>query len=410
MWWLLWVLWVPLSVPQVMDLFQQHASAWRIAISVPGAVACFALYGWMTWRSAGYLANSTPRPLPVQIHGWWPLGAMLAIAVGLTVLNGGGWGSLLIYAATAAAGWLPWRQAAGVIGGIVLFTLLGLGARGHFDQALAALPFIIIPGVIVMVMMHAATTNQQLRAAREEMAGFSAVTEERLRIARDLHDLLGHSLSLIALKSELAGRLMVAAPERATAEIRDIEGVARTALHEVRETVAGYRQPTLAGELRAARDLLTTAGIAATVPAVEAAGSLPVAVEAALAWAVREGVTNILRHSRTRRCAIALRRADGTVSVEIRNDDGGPARADVAVASAARPGGGLRGLDERVRALGGTVESGPLPSGGFRLAVTLPCAPTAIPAAAPAVIDAPQDAPTAARAAQADAPVAGDGV
>ncbi|HEV2236091.1 MAG TPA: sensor histidine kinase [Ktedonobacterales bacterium] len=397
LWWLLWVLWVPLSVPLVVDLFRSHASAWRIAISVPGALACFALYGWMTWRSARYLASAAPRPLPVADRGWWPLTAMLALAVGLTLLDGPAWGNLFIYTATAAAGWLPLRQTAAVIAGISLFTLLGLGARGRFDLALAALPFILIPGVIVAVMMRAATTNQELRAAREAMAGFTAVTEERLRIARDLHDLLGHSLSLIALKSELAGRLVTAAPERAAAEIHDIEGVARTALHEVRETVAGYRQPTLAGELRAARDLLAAAGIAGTLPSAEAAGSLLVVVEAALAWAVREGVTNVMRHSRARHCVIALRRAADAVTVEIRNDDGGPARPHAAAlttpAAGMRPGGGLRGLDERVRALGGSLESGPLPGGGFRLAVTVPCAPTSAATPPPGVIDAPRVAP-----------------
>jgi two-component system sensor histidine kinase DesK len=417
LWWLLWVLWVPLSVPLVVDLFRSHASAWRIVVSVLGAAACFALYGWMTWRSARYLASATPRQLPVAVHGWWPLAAMLALAVGLTLLDGSAWGSLFIYTATAAAGWLAPRETAGIIGAIVLFTLFGLGARGHFDQALAALPFIIIPGVIVAVMMRAATTHQELRAAREEMAGFTAVTEERLRIARDLHDLLGHSLSLIALKSELAGRLVEAAPDRAAAEIRDIEGVARTALREVRETVAGYRQPTLAGELRAARDLLAAAGIAGTLPGAEAAGSLPVVVEAALAWAVREGVTNVMRHSRARRCVIALRRAGERVTVDIRNDDGGPARTLAPARPAygpagTQPGGGLRGLDERVRALGGSSESGPLAGGGFRLAVTVPCAPAGAATPPPAVIDAPRAAPAPpalTSATPVDAPAPGDG-
>jgi two-component system sensor histidine kinase DesK len=335
----------------------------------------------------------------VSVSGWWPLATMLAIAVGLTLLNSAGWGSLFIYATTAAAGWLPLRPALGVIGGIVLFTVVGLGVRGGFGEALAALPFIIIPGVIVMVMMRSATVNQQLRAAREEMAGFTAVTEERLRIARDLHDLLGHSLSLIALKSELAGRLVTAAPDRAAEEIRDIEGVARTALAEVRETVAGYRQPTLASELRAARDLLAAAGIASTLPSAEAAGRLPLVVEAALAWAVREGVTNVMRHSRARRCEIALRRTDDAVTVDICNDDGGPARTLANAASApavpagARPGGGLHGLNERVRALGGLCVSGPLTGGGFRLEVTVPCAPAEAPAL-PATSPMPSDAAT----------------
>ncbi|TME45085.1 MAG: sensor histidine kinase, partial [Chloroflexi bacterium] len=132
--------------------------------------------------------------------------------------------------------------------------------------------------------------NQQLSMAREQI-GRLAVGEERLRFARDLHDLLGHSLSVIALKSELAGRLIQSTPGLAAHEVEDIEKVARDALREVREVVAGYRQPTLAAELAGAREALTAAGIEFRVDQDHAA--LPPAVEAVLAWAVREGVTNV---------------------------------------------------------------------------------------------------------------------
>ena len=204
-----------------------------------------------------------------------------------------------------------------------------------------------------------------------------AVTEERLRIARDLHDLLGHTLSLIALKSELARRLARGAPERAEAEIADVERAARAALQEVREAVAGYRQPTLASELRAARELLAAAGIAFTYEETDAANGavgavgLPVALEATLAWAMREGVTNVIRHSRARACAIHLDHQPAALTITIADDGHSAPDAGNAV------GNGLRGLAERVAALGGTCESGACESGmagagGFRLAVTLP--------------------------------------
>jgi two-component system sensor histidine kinase DesK len=209
-----------------------------------------------------------------------------------------------------------------------------------------------------------------LRAARNELARL-AVAEERLRFARDLHDLLGHSLSLIALKSELAGQLATTAPERAAAEMRDVEGVARTALHEVREAVAGYRQPSLASELRDAREILTAADIACAYDG--ASVSVPAAVEAVLAWTVREGVTNVIRHSRARHCTIRVTNEDGHAGVEVIDDGAGaPAVSASAPSAGGSSGNGLAGLAERVAALDGRCEAGSRPEGGFRLSVVLP--------------------------------------
>ena len=131
-----------------------------------------------------------------------------------------------------------------------------------------AMSTILSVSVLMIGVSGMLTTIQELRAARQEigrLAAAEAVAEERLRFARDLHDLLGHSLSLIVLKSELAGRLQRVDAERATGEIRDVEGVAREALREVREAVAGYRQPTLTTELPGARIMLAAAGIACDV-------------------------------------------------------------------------------------------------------------------------------------------------
>jgi two-component system sensor histidine kinase DesK len=154
-------------------------------------------------------------------------------------------------------------------------------------------------------------------------------------------------------------------PERAAAEMRDVERVAREALREVRETVTGYRQPTLASELAGARAALAAAGIECRVE--EDAGAIPTDLESVLAWTVREGVTNVIRHSRATRCDIRITRTDGRVAVEIDDDGRGLAPAD--------QGSGLRGLAERVAARGGTADAKPLPERGFRLRVTVPVPP-----------------------------------
>ncbi|TMD17956.1 MAG: sensor histidine kinase [Chloroflexi bacterium] len=204
--------------------------------------------------------------------------------------------------------------------------------------------------------------NRQLSQAREQIARL-AVGEERLRFARDLHDLLGHSLSVIALKSELAGRLIKTTPGLAAHEVEDIEKVARDALRDVREAVAGYRQPTLAAELAGAHEALAAAGIEDHIDQDHA--PLPSVVESVLAWTVREGVTNVMRHSQAKRCAIRIANRDGRATVEVVDDGRG---------GTLEAGTGLRGLRERVLERGGTLTAEPLPHEGFRLRVTLPLA------------------------------------
>jgi len=234
-----------------------------------------------------------------------------------------------------------------------------------------------------------------LRRTRAELAR-AAVAEERLRIARDLHDLLGHSLSLITLKAELAGRVIGADPDRAAREIAELESVARQSLSDVREAVAGFRQPDLAGELTAARQMLDAAGITSKIESTDAA-SLPQAVDAALAWAVREGTTNVVRHSRATHVSILVSAGPAAAVAEI--SDNGPAAPDEAARLAnpalpvpttgpggraaairARPafaGSGLAGLAERVRDLGGELAAGTVSGQGFLLRVVVPLGPQA---------------------------------
>jgi two-component system, NarL family, sensor histidine kinase DesK len=288
--------------------------------------------------------------------------ALAAVFMGIfTLMTPPQYGSLFVYVVLLVGAGFRWRVgiplvAAAAIASGGLDLLRGVTPLAASGQVLND----VIVGLSAVAGRLLLEANQQLSLAREQIARL-AVGQERLRFARDLHDLLGHSLSVIALKSELAGRLIKASPGLAAHEVEDIEQVARDALREVRDAVTGYRQPSLIAEVAGAREALTAAGIE-----LRADGEhmpMPPAVEAVLAWAVREGVTNVMRHSQAKRCAIRIFRKDGSATVEIIDDGQG---------GAPEPGSGLRGLRERVVERGGTLTAEPLPHEGFRLRVTVP--------------------------------------
>ena len=260
-WWLIWIIWIPVFAPAITGLIQAHPSAPRLILSLAGAALFFALYLRLTWICAHDLASGAGPARPSGAALWAPIVIMVALSLALTLWNGQDWGGLFIYTATCTAGWLPIREAAVTLVALVALVIFGVSVHSGFAAAISPATFVAIPGFVVIAFVRSMTVSRELRVAREEMAAAAAVAEERLRIARDLHDLLGHSLSLIALKSELAGRLALQSPERAASEIRDIENVARTALAEVREAIADYRQSTLASELAGAREMLAAAGI-----------------------------------------------------------------------------------------------------------------------------------------------------
>jgi len=227
-------------------------------------------------------------------------------------------------------------------------------ARVSGDTALS----IAVVGLAMYGFFSVMRSNEALAEARSEV-GRLAAENERNRIARDLHDLLGHSLTSITVKAGLANRLAQRDPARATAEIAEVEDLARRTLTDVRATVAGYREVSLSGELAAAREVLRAAGIAARMPgAVDSVGQRESDL---FAWVVREGVTNVVRHSRAHTCEVRLDER----SIEI-VDDG--------VGSTASAGNGLAGLRERVRDAGGdlTVGAAASPPGGWRLRVQVP--------------------------------------
>ncbi len=260
---------------------------------------------------------------------------------------------------------LPARRAIialGLVGTVCLLELLLLARMPIGEVVLEAVlivPVVVLFGGSTMGLRYLLDTLSQLRAARAEIAQHAA-GQERYRIARDLHDLLGHSLSLITLKGELATRLLPEGVQGAD-EVRDIVGLSRDALQQVREAVSGYRQPTLATELTAARVALQAAGIEVDVK--QSLGALDRETEAVLGWVVREATTNVIRHSGAKRCGITLNRIDGRLQVEVVNDGWRVPQAPA--------GNGLRGLDERLALMGGTLEASALPDAGFRLRATI---------------------------------------
>ncbi|EDY46648.2 sensor histidine kinase [Streptomyces sp. SPB074] len=296
-----------------------------------------------------------------------PLALMLALAVALPLGLGDSWYVLLVYFAVscAAALPLPYSRYAVVASAPLLLALPPL--RGHEPEWSTLIP-VLLGGFAMTGVRELVRTTVELRHARATVAQLAA-NEERLRLARDLHDLLGHSLSLITLKSELAGRTLPARPAEAARQVTEIEQVGRQALTDVRAAVGGYRQPTLDGELAGARVALTTVGIEAQLP--ERTPALPPEPAAALAWVLREAVTNVVRHSGARTCRVTLTRRQSLqgpyLDLRVEDDGTGP--------GGAAPGHGITGLRERLAEVDGTLTTGAARAGrrgGFALTAHVP--------------------------------------
>ncbi len=201
--------------------------------------------------------------------------------------------------------------------------------------------------------------NCQLRKANEEIENLAKVAE-RERIARDLHDVLGHTLSVITLKSELAGKLIDRDPQRAGKEIREVEQISRQALTDVRDAIRGYRSQGLVAELAQAKSTLETAGLTVQCDAATTV-QLPAVQESVLSLAVREAVTNVVRHAQARTCRMRLEQENGSCRLEIHDDGCGASNGE---------GNGLRGMRERVEMIGGTLSRST--EAGTTLTITLP--------------------------------------
>ncbi len=317
----------------------------------------------------GLVVTNDPWSSVTTRATWIMFGITTALSVALPAVFGADWGGLPVYLGVACAMTFPPRWAPrGVIGATALTfaVCLALGAPGG---TLALLTFETLTiGLLMLAFRTSRILVVQLREARGEVARLAA-TDERLRIARDLHDLLGHTLSLIVLKSEVATRLADLDQARSLAEVHDIETVARQALADVREAISGYGRRNLADELQNSRNVLRAADVELTI---KTSGTpLPEELDGLFGWTVREGVTNIVRHSCARTATISVQILGGKAVLEISDDGtGGEGAAD-------SHGNGLRGVRERVALSGGTLTAGPRAEGGFQLAVRAPLAASA---------------------------------
>lgn len=307
-------------------------------------------------------------------------------AIGLALQPFGGvWGVFIVYACGLLAGVLPRQRAFTFLAGVAVAvaTLVLLRGLGLWDW----LPTLFFGAMTAMVSMYTAAyalQSAELAASRDE-ARRLAVVAERERIARDLHDLLGHTLTAVAVKADLAGRLIDADPARAKAEIEDIRRTARSALADVRSALTGMRSTRLATELATARRALDSAGIALTLEGVPPA--LPPAAETALAFVLLEGVTNVVRHAQARQCRVDFGLARDAVTLLIRDSRQSahalPVPTELALPQtlaqtvapifapgAAQPaeGHGIAGMRQRLAEVGGTLALQFGPEGGALLA------------------------------------------
>jgi two-component system sensor histidine kinase DesK len=347
-------------------LFDSLKAAWQIAwgernafagwvglvATVAFAISYLAVFWWIRDRR---------RRLKMRVpqgEAWAMLGGLGALMLVMVLSIGQAGTAATVYIAVVAVMCLrSWTA--------LFFTAalaVGVEVSGHVVPGWSSpgsLTFAICTAAFAMWGVNQLMArNVDLIEAREENARL-AVADERNRFARDLHDILGHSLTVITVKAELANRLLDVDPERARSELADLERLSRDALADVRRAVEGYRDLTLPGELARAREALRAAGIDADLP--NSAEVVPSELRELFAWTVREGVTNVIRHSRASRCAVEL----GAERVCVRDDGVGPS-------NDSSQGHGLAGLRERAAAAGAVLVARTLRPRGFELSVSVP--------------------------------------
>jgi two-component system, NarL family, sensor histidine kinase DesK len=340
--------------------------AWTVYI-VPFLLSPLYLSRYDNARGWTMFVVTTAVFLLLYFRSYWVRGRELyLIATATVVLGVCFWpishaaGAFFIFAAGMLGHVQPTRRAMAIVGVIaaIVVAQAWLIERAWYN-AIWPFFFTILVGALNAHFSQVSRANAQLRLARDEVEHLAKVAE-RERIARDLHDVLGHTLSLVILKAELASKLADRDPARARDEIRDVERIAREALAEVRSAVTGYRSGGFDAEVRRARNALGTAGMTVETE-VPANVLLPPAHEAVLCLALREAVTNIVRHAGARHCRIALRIEGGTCTMTVGDDGRGGSEPF---------GAGLTGMQERMAALGGSLARDG--QRGTTLTVTLP--------------------------------------
>jgi len=346
----LFLLWL---VPNTVEALRAGHSAAAVLALVAGYGAAYLAVWWLapTWRARGRVTLVV---------------ALFALGIGYAVATAPASSpSVLGFALSGSVILLPlrWAQRVGIacVGGAALVTWIVAGRVDSQNTLILALIM-----VLTLAVSRMSRLVDRLHTAHAEIRAL-AVAGERARLARDLHDVLGHSLTTITVKTSLARRLLEsgAPTARALEEIRDTEELSRRALADIRATVSGQRRMSLAGELVSARAVLRAAGIEADLP--HAVDDVVAGLAEPLAYVLREGVTNVVRHSGASRCTVRL----GARWLEV-CDDGTGAVEDAAKDTAGTPGNGLAGLTERLAAVGGRIAAGPLPTGGYRLRAEVP--------------------------------------
>ncbi|MFC5719282.1 sensor histidine kinase [Streptomyces gamaensis] len=285
--------------------------------------------------------------LPLMVYGpWWGMTGFLA-------------GSLLLL--------LPPRSAWPLFGATGVSTFAFSVTHGQtWLNSLYISQTSLLSGIVVFGLSHLSQVIKQLRDTREELAR-TAVAEERLRFARDLHDLLGYSLSSITLKAELIRRLIPHQPDRAAEEVAEVLIISRQSLADVRSVARGYRDMSLEQEIAAARSVLSAAEVEFDTHI--SLGKVSPQVDTVLATVLREGITNVLRHSKASRCAITVTQARrGRVQLTLTNNGADPSHRDLSPHS----GSGLGNLATRLTAIGGQLNFGHSSHGTFRLKAEAP--------------------------------------
>jgi two-component system sensor histidine kinase DesK len=323
-----------------------------IAATLVFAAIYLTVFMRMRWRRTG----SPFRPPMRASQGVVVVLAMVALAVVMCATIGQKGDAAAVYIAVTCVMCLQtrWAWLASVAVALTAYAATLWVPDWHRDEGI--LFGTLVATLAIWGISQSINRNIEVLAVREENARL-ALGDERNRFARDLHDILGHSLTVITVKAELANRLIDVDADRAKAELADLERLSRDALADVRRAVEGYRELTLPGELARARTALSAAEIEADLP--NSTDGVPSDARELFAWAVREGITNVIRHSGARRCSVIL----GEHEVEVRDDGRG--------AEVAGAGNGITGLRERASALGGSVITQSLHP-GFSLRVVLP--------------------------------------
>lgn len=321
-----------------------------ILVTVAFGVAYMAL--WLRSRADRQKLIAHPATRPAVLY----VGSLVVLGTLMTLLLGGYGLASTPYIGVACVMVFPFRVAAPAVLALVVIDV-ALFAANDWGSSTGLVFGVVAASIAVLGLRMVMERNVELLSAQQENASL-AVENERTRFARDLHDILGHSLTVITVKAELAQRMLDVDPERTRAELADLERLSRDALADVRRAVEGYRELTLPGELVRARGALAAAEIEARLP--HSADEVPTDLRELFAWTVREGVTNVIRHSGARTCEVVLT----PTSAEVRDDGTGDT-------GSAAPGSGLAGLRERAASVGATVVVHHL-SPGYSLEVVRP--------------------------------------